>query len=364
MADQAMQARLQVFIEQEVQKPAISNVFLGVESADHSVQFVGAAGMAHPNDAQPPSPTAPYFIASITKLYTAVVIAKLAQDGRLAFSDRITHHIPADLLDGLHTYKGVDYVPQITVGHLLRHTAGIADYFEGKPTGGRSLLDRVKGGEDVSFDCVGALGMARQLSPYFPPDSGKAHYSDTNYQLLGAIIQRVTGGSLGAAYQAYIFTPLGLKDTYLYDPAANQPEPATIYNKTIPLHIPQTMASFGPDGGLVSTLADQLRFVRGFFEGRLVDRAMLDQLASGWKPIFFPIIYYGAGLMRIKLPRIMSPIAPAPTLTGHAGSSNSFAFFAPDKGLYLVGTLNQVDSPTRGVQFMLRVIRAIEKARA
>lgn len=363
MADQAVQAQLQVFVDQEADKPNINSVFLGVESADHSIHFVGAAGKTHPSATHAPSPTDPYFIASATKLFTAVVIAKLASDGRLAFSDWITHHIPRELLDGLHTYKGVDYVPQIAVGHLLRHTSGIADYFAGKAPGGHSLLARVKAGEDVGFDCSSAVAMARQMPPYFPPTGDKAHYSDTNYQLLGAIIERVTGDSLGAAYQAYIFGPLGLKNTYLYQPVQT-PEPATIYHQATALRIPQTMASFGPDGGLVSTLADQLRFLRGLFEGRLVDRTVLHQMATQWKPIVFPIIAYGGGLMRIKLPRLMSPFAPAPMLLGHAGASNSFAFFAPDKGLYLAGTLNQIDTPSRGVSFMLRAIRQLEKARA
>ena len=222
-------------------------------------------------------------------------------------------------------------------------------------------LSEVTGGRTPSFrdlSLADTLAIAREMTPPAAPDSGKSHYSDTNYQLLGAIIEAITGHSLADVFQRWIFDRLGLTHTYLFD--CNRPDadiqPLSLCFKGTCLSLPLALTSERGAGGIVSTLADSLRFLRAYFDGELFDAAHFDRMMQ-WNALFFPL-QYGYGLMRFKLPRWMTLFRDTPELIGHSGSSASFAFYAPREKLYIVGTFNQVAKPSRPFNFMLKVAAA------
>ena len=210
-----------------------------------------------------------YFIASTTKLYVTALILMLEEEAKLSLWDRISNHLSKEFTVGLHA--------ETTIQHLLAHTSGIADYFQSKPRGERSLEQILKSGEDRSWTTEGALAMAVKLGPrFYPGQKNKAHYSDTNYQLLGKIIENVENGdraettrvALSDIMNDRIFKPLALSNTYLYDDPKDQ-RPVDFYYRKQRLHLPMAMVSFGPDGGIVSTALESLRFLTAFFDGRL-----------------------------------------------------------------------------------------------
>ena len=190
-------------------------------------------------------------------------------------------------------------------------------------------------------------------------------YSDTNYQLLGAIIERVTGDSLHTNFESRIFHPFGMKNTWLYDHmkhsssvdnSQSKKQPMLFYNKDVEVNIPKAITSFGADGGVVSTLDDMLVFLRAYFDGKLFDKKHQERIQSQWNIVFFPV-QYGYGLMRFKLPKWMTLYCfDSPELIGHSGANSSFAFYATAEDLFLVGTFNQIDQESRPFQFMLNVI--------
>lgn len=337
---------MQHLLERELKKNYTQHVLLGVQS--DRVDFVGAVGNA--------SADAPYFIASVTKMYTTTCLMQLVDEGRLDLDAPITSYLPAALTSGIHVHKGTDYSAQLKVYQLIHQTSGLADYFQDRGADGKSLVDRLVDGEDPAFSVTDVVSMVRAMQPKFAPDAShghKSHYSDTNYQLLGAIIENITEKTLATNYQTRIFDRLDLSHTYLYD--GSQTNPLPIYYKDEVLAIPQTMASFGPDGGIVSTVAESLRFLRGYFDGELFDKAHFERMMDNWNLVFFPV-QYGYGLMRFQLPRVMTLFRYSPELIGHAGASGSFAFFAPRERLYIAGTFNQIDRPSRPFAFMLKVI--------
>ena len=71
----------------------------------------------------------PYYMASIGKVYTAVLISILFKQGKLSFEDRLTDVLDNDLLKGLHIYMEKDYTDDIKIRHLLNHTSGLAENF-------------------------------------------------------------------------------------------------------------------------------------------------------------------------------------------------------------------------------------------
>jgi D-alanyl-D-alanine carboxypeptidase len=230
----------------------VYGAILCVENGDGSVSWNGAAGDLDKEDR--------YFIASVTKLYITTVILQLRNQGNLKLEDKITEYFPDEYLDGLHVLKGVDYTGDITITHLLSNTSGIPDYFSDKQGDGKKAADDLFGGKDEPWPLEKTLENVKNMTPKFRPgQKGKAQYSDTNFQLLGRIIETVTGKELAEVFREQIFDVLGLHDTYAYRDV-NDDSPAKMYYKTRQLHLPRYIASVTPEGGIVSTANEVMVF--------------------------------------------------------------------------------------------------------
>ena len=327
------------------------NLFGGtvrVEAHDGSFVWESAAGDLAVGDR--------YFIASTTKLYITAMVLALRSQGKLDLDDLLVDHLPLGLVVGIHNFP-TDATASLTIRHLLSHTSGLPDYFQQKRPEGSSLEKGITAGRDQAWAFDDVLAASRRMKPPFAPGTpGKAFYSDTNFQLLGRVIETITGQSLEQALDTMICRPLSLTDTYLYaDPADDRPHHLYFQNRA--LRIPMAMASFGPDGGIVSTAAESMTFLRAFFEGALFPTDYLPELYH-WNKIFFPL-QYGVGLMRFRLPRFMSPFSPAPELLGHSGLSGAFAFYAPERGVYFTGTVNQIAQPGRSFRLLVRLLNEV-----
>ncbi len=297
-----------------------------------------------------------FFIASTTKLFITATMLKLRERSYIQLTDPISRYLDSDLISGIHRFQGTDYSRDITIKQLMAHTSGLPDYFQQKKATGSSLQDDIVGGHDQAWSFTEMLEDVKLMKPHFPPgQSGRALYSDTNYQLLGKIIEQVTEENLEDVFQQFIYEPLELTNTYMFANGSHQ-TPAPLYYKRTTLHIPQAMASFGPDGGIVSTAKEMMRFLRAFFEGELFPKSYLTELCA-WNRIFFPL-QYGVGIAKFQLPRIFSPFKTPPELIGHSGLSGAFAYYCPEKDLYLTGTVNQIANPGLSYKLMLRIVHA------
>jgi len=350
--------KLQATLNAQIGKGNIYNLVAAVQSHNRSIDFVGAAGIADPATGAAMTPNTPYFIASVTKMYTAAIVLRLYEEKRVDLNAPISEYLPASLTRAIHVYKGTDYGDQIKVFNLIDQSSGLADHEADKPRGGKSVLDELKAGHDRAIDTAEAMEIVRNLSPHFAPSArGKAYYSNANYRLLGAIIESVTGKPMATNFKEMLCVPLGLQHTYLFDGAAPRSgeAPATIYLKNAPANVPKYLASNISDGGLVSTAAESVIFLRAFFEGQLFDKTLFERMMN-WNSIFFPL-RYGYGLMYFQLPRFFWP-SPLPGFIGHSGSTGSFAFTCPSRSMYLAGTVNQIASPAKPFFVMFDLVRA------
>ena len=333
---------LQALIDKECAKANTHAVILRASAGDGRVDFKGSSGAAQPDTRFP--------IASITKMFTAALIMQLTDEGRLGL-DQTVESILADIdLSGLHVVQGVDYGAALTVRHLLHQTSGLADYYES------DLAADLKDSKDRSYDLNDVLQMTKTLPPQAAPESGTSHYSDTNYQLLGAVIEAASGQTYDEALQSRICEPLGLTQTGVLQ-GTDMGLP--VYHKDRRLDVPQILRCMKSDGGIISTLDEMLLFLRAFFQNQLFDPEKALQMRQ-WNRLFFPM-QYGYGLMRIKLPRWMTLFRATPELIGHSGASGAFAYYAPERDIYLIGTFNQTDAPKRPIGFMLRVLSVVAK---
>lgn len=373
MSQRDLGERLQAGLEALVRRDGdVPHAVLGVNKSGDGFAWSGAAGSTRKNGGEVMTAATPYFVASVTKTFTAAATLLLEERGRLTLEDPLDRYLPVALLDGLHRFRGRELTGALTIAHLLSHTSGLPDYFQQRPAGGQSVFDRILAGEDPHWDAEEAVRIAKALPPRFTPQplrervDGrlKAFYSDTNYQVLGRVLESAAGLPLHEVYQELIFSPLGLADTYLHGHGGDRLEaPATIHHRRIPLQLDRAMRSFWADGGIVSTLADQLRFVEALFEAGLFQRAETLHRMQRWNRIFFPF-RYGYGLMRLEVPGLPWPFPRAPVLIGHSGASGSFLFRSERTGIYVAGTLDQIASPSRPIRYVLGVVRQVEKALA
>jgi CubicO group peptidase (beta-lactamase class C family) len=301
----------------------------------------------------------PYFIASTTKLFTTAIILRLKSRFRLNLDDKISIFLDSTILKDLHIFRGRDYADELAIKHLLAHTSGLPDYFQNKGSNGKSLEDEIVSGIDQYWTFEEAIERTKVLKPLFAPATkNKAHYSDSNFQLLGKIIENITGKAYSENCIELIIKPLGLSKTYLYLDSADK-TPKCFYYKSGELNIPEAMTSFGPDGGMVSTSSDMLIFIEAFFTGKLFPEEYISGLQQ-WNRIFFPM-QSGIGIHKFKLPWIFNPTGAIPSLIGHSGLSGALAYCSPEQNLYVAGTVNQVAHPDISFKTMIKLTQILLK---
>jgi D-alanyl-D-alanine carboxypeptidase len=345
---------------------------LAVADAGGSWSWRGAHGVADP-DGTPVRVDARYPIASVTKLYTTVVVMRLVEQGSLSLNDRPVELLPASLTDRLHVLDGVDHTAAITVEHLLSHTSGLPDYYEDAPAGARSAQARLLAGEDapVPFDEVIRL-VRDELTPHFPPQplgaaKRRARYADTNFQLLGAIAEALTGEPLRETFRTTLFEPLGLDDTSSYPDPPHSGRPAkpdtTVWAGNTVLVPEGALTHQVADGGIISTLGDQVRFLRAVVGGEVFeDPSTWQRLHDRVSRVFFPVDY-GLGVMRYAPPRWMSPAFAVPPIIGHSGSTATWLFYCPDLDIVTAGAFDTAQPPLP-FRFLPRVLQTVARSAA
>jgi CubicO group peptidase (beta-lactamase class C family) len=239
----------------------------------------------------------------------------LTERGRLALEDTIAKYLPRTMIQGIHVYAGKDYSNQITIEDLLSHRSGIADYYTDKGADGKSAFDLFLEDPKRNWTVDETIARARSLKPHFPPGTSTA-YSDTNFQLLGKIIENVTGQPLHVTYDSLLFRSLGLQRTWL---VGHRPEglgsvgsPAGVYFGDKNVTLIRSNGSYWADGGIVSTPSEMITFLKAVKEGRLVKPETLARMHD-WHSWQFPM-RYGLGTMYFSLPRPLAGLAGLPAM--------------------------------------------------
>ncbi|MBS3933835.1 MAG: beta-lactamase family protein [Truepera sp.] len=305
-----------------------------------------------------------YFIASATKLYVTALVMQLRAEGLLGLDDPAAQYLDSSVMSGIHVLRGIDYGDRITVRELLSHTSGIADYFEQRRKNGPTQIGKALRGDFAwTFDDVLQI-TKEELSPRFAPSTpGKAFYSDTNYQLLGRVIEKVIGLNYEEALQQRLLGPLGLVDTYPFTAATvgRYDSVARMLYGREPVRIPLVMASVRADGGIVSTAVDGITFLEALMGGRLFPAEYLGEMQKRWNAIF-PPLEYGVGIMRFALPRYYTLFKEVPPMIGHSGASGAVLYYVPALDLYVSGTVNQLKNRSLPYNLMTRLVMACQDA--
>jgi CubicO group peptidase (beta-lactamase class C family) len=214
-----------------------------------------------------------------------------------------------------------------------------------------------------------------RLSPHFPPQQLNANpprirYSDTNYQLLIAVIETVTAQPLHQVFERELFQPLNLHQTFQagYPSLAANTNLATLWADDKPLDLPLALRSLGD---LYSTAADLMSFMRALTRGEIFsDPKTFSLMQRRWLRFGFPLdqaalrapgwpVEYGLGLMRFRLPRLFTFPYQMPAVIGHTGSTGSWLFYCPELDVYACGTVDQVSAGAIPYRFIPRLLKVL-----
>jgi D-alanyl-D-alanine carboxypeptidase len=212
--------------------------------SDHGRVSVTTSGAPRPRAAQQ------FRIADVTQTFTATLVLQLAEEGKLRLGDPIERYLPGVVPGGRH----------ITIGELLAHTSGLANY-----TDYTDWLAQVD--PSTSIRPIDVLRFAAAQPPVAPPNSGY-QYSNTDYIALGLIIERVTGRSFAQELEQRILEPLGLRNTEL----ATTRTPTDLHDRGINPNLSWAA------GGIVSNAPDLARFFSALLSARLVSHGSLAQM--------------------------------------------------------------------------------------
>lgn len=233
---------------------------------DGKVIFNRGYGLASRERAVPVTPQTRFYIASISKSFTAAAILLLQDRGKLRVDDRVIRFIP-----GFHSGE------PITIHHLLTHASGIVDYVRFPDF--TELSKRRYATADV-------ITLFRDNPLIFKPGESSS-YSNSNYVLLARIIEKVSGLSYVDFLKKHFFIPLGMKDTGEPNSSSEPVVNLACGYTPVGLREFETARAFDRSistgaGSLYSTTADLNRWVQGLFAGRVLKKRSVELM---FKPV-------------------------------------------------------------------------------
>ena len=353
-----IQSNIEAAFRKKVQDDRkVKNAYLLVHSEKHDIHLdiaEGATGDVKADSSQP------NHLASVGKLFTATVTGMLHERRMLDFDDPIHKHLDADLMKGLHVFKAQDHSEKITIRHLLMQTSGLNDVFY-------HLMKKMIQEPDFRITPKEAVKWGREnLKPVAVP--GKRHfYTDTNYYLLGLIIENITGKAFHEVMHEFVFDRIGMHHAYMY--GFSTPKKAS-KTPTAPLYVNgRSLFSINgihqvdyAGGSVTAPLGEYLLFMKALQNGHLIKKETLNRMISDDINMGFPTLgfRYGYAIWKMKTLPVIMPAKYA--CWGCVGATGAFMFYHPITESYVIGTFNDFSYRGKALGFMARkVIREILK---
>ncbi|MFJ5774133.1 serine hydrolase domain-containing protein [Streptomyces sp. NPDC093094] len=299
---------------------------------DHGTVHRVASGVADRGTGRALATTDRFRIGSVTKVFSAVVLLQLVDEGRLKLDTPVNRHLPGLLPDDA-----------VTVRHVLSHRSGLYDYTD------EMFARTVPGFEAVRNKVFTYRQLVdRSLRHARTGRAGGAYaYSNTNFVVAGMLIEKLTGQDVGTAYRTRIIEPLNLRDTSYVHPATALPGTyargyltpdeagARLVDATR-----QTASWAQSAGALVSTAKDLNVFTSALLRGELTSSTALRQMTR-WTTVNSTQAY-GLGLRRRDLSCGVS-------VYGHTGAVQgyyTYAFTSKDGRRSLAALANTSNNAT------------------
>ncbi len=220
---------------------------------DGEILYTRGYGMANLEHSIPNQPWTRFYLASMSKQFTAFCIALLEEEGKLNLDDDIRKWLP----------EIPQYQTPITVQHLVHHTSGLRDYLGLSFMAGHPMDDLITEPETLEL-------LSRQKELNFNPGD-EYLYSNTGYILMSMIVARASGKSFRQYANEMIFQPLGMKHTHVHDNHLEMvPQRATGYSPArASYHLSVPNFDMVGDGGIYSCVLDLYKWDQNFYHNKL-----------------------------------------------------------------------------------------------
>lgn len=327
---------------------AVKCAFLLVSSDKLNIHINTAEGKTGNTDADPQQPN---HLASVGKLFTATVIGMLHDQGKLSFDDKIKKFLDNELMHNLHVFEGKDYSDEITVSQLLNQTSGLADVFF-------PLLEKKIKDPSMKISTREAVIWGKQnLTPKSKP-GGKHFYTDTNYFLLGLIIENITGKPFQEVLHELIFKPLGMKHAYTNDftkpeEPSKYPTAEAFINNVDFTRIEGIAPLDHAGSSVIAPLEEFLIFMKALVNNKLVKEETLKRMIDDDRPMGFPALGINYGYSIWKFVTVPLVMPSKYNCWGCVGVTGAFMFYHPKTESYIIGTFNDSSYKTKALRFMV-----------
>jgi peptidoglycan/LPS O-acetylase OafA/YrhL/CubicO group peptidase (beta-lactamase class C family) len=333
--DPVLAAELQQILDSAVKDRTIPGIVLTVRLSDGTT-WTGASGIANTTDSTPMQIDTLVRIGSLSKMFTAVVVLQLVEEGAISLDMPVSTWFSPTLIP-----NGTN----ITVRQLLQHTSGLYDYLED-----RKLVSEAYQNPARVWTPEELVRYATQFPASFKPGTpGAWDYSSTNYVILGMMIERVTDHSLEQELRQRIIEPLALTHTYVVPQETVEGPQAHGYSKGTDQTDVSMSFTFG-SANIVTTVDDLRVFGDALFSAQLLKPEtlkLMQQFVNGKGQYAMPKLEYGLGLMHNRV--LMSPDAgekfsTSVNVIGHIGGFGGFRtalWYAPESNILVVLSVNQ-----------------------
>jgi D-alanyl-D-alanine carboxypeptidase len=259
---------------QSVNKPKLDSLFMILAeknkamgsvtiSKNGTVLYSKAIGYSviSDNEKKPATELTKYRIGSISKMFTATMIFQLIEEGKLTLTTPLDTYFP-----------DIPNARIITIGNLLNHRSGIHNFTD--DPGYAVWMTQSKTHDEM-------LGIISKNKPDFEPNK-KASYSNSNYVLLGYIVEKISQRSYSDNLSGRITSKIGLSNTYYGRKTDSKNNESYSYQFTGSwTKFPETDMSIpGGAGAIVSTPGDLTKFIEALFSLKLISQASLNQMKT------------------------------------------------------------------------------------
>ncbi len=320
------------YIEDQMRQFNIPGVALAIVEQDRLVHFCGF-GRTRPGGEAPTLQTL-FFIGSVTKSFTALAVMQLVEAGKLELDAPVQRYLP------WFRVADAEASAQITLRHLLNHTSGLS-MAQGQEI--LANLDDQPGANERQLRALSTIKLSHPVGSTF-------NYNNTNYNLLGLIVEVTSGESYADYIQKHIFNPLGMTRSYASKAEALKNGLAMghryWFGHPVPAHnLPIPLGSL-PSGQLISCAEDMSRYLIAqlnggrYGDGQILSSEGIDAMHRGTAKIIQMGFDLGSYAMGWE-----SQATGNSTIVSHSGTVPDFGSFAalvPEqrKGLILLFNVN------------------------
>ncbi|MEQ1736433.1 MAG: serine hydrolase domain-containing protein [Rhodoglobus sp.] len=241
-----------------------------------------------------------------------------------------------------------------TVGQLLEHTSGAADYFDDPVTSGPKFQKLIASERDRLWTPADLLEFSRSRQKPVGMPGEKFHYSDTGYVLAGRIAEELTGQPFHELVRSRIFEPLGMANSW-YPHRESGPAIAPLWLGRDELSTAVSVSCDWAGGGIATTLDDLVRLSAGIQS--LEARAEMARMRNRFRPG----MRYGAGLMELRFEEFFPLLRGMPRPTGHIGVLATHMFYDADNDTHFAMNFHSTREMVRSFKTLIFIEQLLAK---